>query len=214
MKRTILVGACLAAGAAGIWLCGCETQSATENTLVIAPRTATLRPGEAVSLTAENGFDYKWSLGGNSNYGTLSQVMGPVTTYTSLYDPGKSTAQQVIVLTSYINRQTTNAPTSDYQQTAEAVITHIGALQIEPTSAALKQWQSQAFQAWGGRGGYAWSVGDPGLGLLTGSSGDKVTYTATYDPGPSNTVYQTVICRSLQDGIEVRAAISQVQTTY
>jgi hypothetical protein len=214
MKRMIVMGLGLAAIAAGVWLCGCETESATENNLVVTPRTAVLRPGESVTLTAQNGFDYKWSLTGDTTRGYLSAIAGPVTTYTSTSDPLKETAQQVITLTSYINRQATNSPTGDYEQTAQAVITHIGQLLIDPSSVNLKQWESQDFQAWGGRGGYAWTVGDSGLGLLTGSSGNKVTYTATHDPGPSNTVYQTIICRSLDDGVIVRAAVSQVQTTY
>lgn len=103
---------------------GCETESATKNSVSISPATTTMTYGESVEFTASGGYEYAWSLE-TSSYGTLSTRSGNTTVYTSLYNPGTNSSStsavtQVLTVTSTISGHSdTNA---SYAMTAEAYI--------------------------------------------------------------------------------------------
>jgi hypothetical protein len=139
-----------------------------------------------------------WSLE-QEEWGTLSTTEGNRTVYTSAYDPAADTWQehQVITVTSYINKQaskTNGTNFTDYQQTAEAIITHQTAqviVNIEPPNAAVDDYGSVTFTA-SGANRYSWSLQQPTLGHLTASQGATTTYTSTYSEGEE--ILQILTC--------------------
>ncbi|MBL7077482.1 MAG: hypothetical protein ISS31_08415 [Kiritimatiellae bacterium] len=171
----------------GTCFVGCETESASQNNIRINPASAIILIDESLELTASGGFDYEWSLE-NEAWGTLSTTIGNRTVYTSAYDPAADTWQehQVITVTSYINKQSTNATDfSDYAQTAEAIITHQTAqvvVQISPPNATVTEFGSVTFTA-SGANRYSWSLQYPSWGELTATQGETTTYTSTFNPG-------------------------------
>ena len=116
----LIVAVCTGSG-------GCETKSASESDLSIAPPSARVRIGQSVEFTASGGYDYKWSLDedkGGGVYGMLSTRTDNKTIYTSLREPGSNVVVRVLTVKSTIPGASggTNAPAIEV---AEAYITHL-----------------------------------------------------------------------------------------
>lgn len=102
---------------------GCETDSATQR-VEIRPDSYSLRYGESVTLTAYNGYVYRWSLQ-NDAWGTLSSRSGMMVTYTSTYDPAAPAVQIITVSSTFSDSSISSVSTGAVPQTAQAYITHI-----------------------------------------------------------------------------------------
>jgi len=196
MKRIAIPLLVVSTVIGGLCFVGCETESASQNNIVISPRSAIILIDEAIELTASGGFDYEWSLE-QETWGTLSTTIGPRTVYTSSYDPGAETwqAHQVITVKSYINKLNgkTNG-VSDYAQFAEAIITHQAkqaVVTISPANAAIDDYGSVTFTA-SGANTYTWSLRQPVYGQLTATTGPTTTYTSTYSEGDE--ILQILTC--------------------
>jgi hypothetical protein len=186
MKRITISLLVVLALIGGLSFVGCETESASQNNVLISPRSAIILIDNTVELTASGGFDYEWSLE-QEEWGTLSTTEGNRTVYTSAYDPAADTWQehQVITVTSYINKNASKTNgLSGYAQTAEAIITHQTAqviVNIEPPNANVTEFGSATFTATGANR-YSWSLQYPSWGTLTATDGDTTTYTSTFNP--------------------------------
>ncbi len=100
--------------------CSCEIEPTSENPL-ITPDSATVnQKGDTVTFTAQEGYEYSWSLN-NETLGRLSSRSGRTTTYTSEFVPNSNAAVQVVTLTSTIETTGTN---NTLTKTAEAFVTH------------------------------------------------------------------------------------------
>jgi hypothetical protein len=138
MKRIwilLIIAVCAAVAA---FFCACEVDSASGE-VVISPSSAVLKKGESIQFTASGGYEYRWSLK-NEEWGMLSSRRGPLTVYTSLYDPRDCTgckpeqgAVQILYAESYIPASLTaggkaggaSNATMDVLMTGEAYITHL-----------------------------------------------------------------------------------------
>ncbi|MBU0714738.1 MAG: hypothetical protein KJ964_05230 [Verrucomicrobia bacterium] len=105
-------------------LTGCEVESASRK-IEIHPDSATIKYGQALTLSALNGYVYTWSLSDNT-MGTLNTRQGIQVTYTSLTDPATPVVQVITVSSTFSDTDASdtgsNAPVV---HTAEAYITHI-----------------------------------------------------------------------------------------
>ena len=105
-------------------LTGCEVESASRR-IEISPNSATLKYGQALTLSALNGYVYTWSLSDNT-IGTLNTRQGQQVTYTSMTDPATIVVQVITVSSTFSDTDSSgtgsNAPVV---HTAEAYITHI-----------------------------------------------------------------------------------------
>ena len=105
-------------------LTGCEVDSASRK-IEIHPDSATLKYGQALTLSALNGYVYTWSLSDNT-MGTLNTRQGQQVTYTSMTDPVTPVVQIITVSSTFSDTDASdtgsNAPVV---HTAEAYITHI-----------------------------------------------------------------------------------------
>ena len=111
-------------------LCGCDGTDPVDAPISVTPDSVTMNPGDVVTFTASDGYEYQWSLE-TSGWGTLSQRSGPTTTYTSTFNPGPSgTVVQVLSVVSTITRSaaTNGEPNPDTVtgNSAQAFITHQG----------------------------------------------------------------------------------------
>lgn len=103
-------------------LTGCEVESASRK-IIIHPDSATIKYGQALTLSALNGYVYNWSLSDNT-MGTLNTRQGQQVIYTSMTDPVTPVVQIITVSSTFSDTDAsgTNAPVV---HTAEAYITHI-----------------------------------------------------------------------------------------
>ena len=105
-------------------LTGCEVESASRK-IYINPDSATMKYGQALTLSALNGYVYTWSLSDNT-MGTLNTRQGQQVTYTSLTDPATPVVQIITVTSTFSDNESSgtgsNAPVV---HTGEAYITHI-----------------------------------------------------------------------------------------
>jgi len=112
-------------------LTGCETESASKNSVSISPSSATLENGQSVQFTATGGYEYSWSLE-TGTYGTLATRTGTTTVYTSAYEPDTSTNSTSTTVTSVVEEVLTVTSTisglastnATYEMTATAYIYH------------------------------------------------------------------------------------------
>ena len=106
-------------------LTGCEVSSASRN-IEIHPDSATLTYGQALTLSALNGYIYDWSLSDNT-MGTLNIRRGQQVTYTSMTDPATPVLQIITVSSTFSDNSDTSGTGSNTPvvHTAEAYITHI-----------------------------------------------------------------------------------------
>ena len=108
---------------------GCNVDSA-DSTIQISPNSGTLYKDNSITLTAQGGYVYSWSLSEES-WGILNPRVGSQVIYTSLYEPTDGIpAVQVVTVTSTFSSSsgggsssTNGSSTNSY--TAEAYITHI-----------------------------------------------------------------------------------------
>ena len=114
-------------------LTGCEVESASRK-IIIHPDSATIKYGQALTLSALNGYVYTWSLSDNT-MGTLNTRSGIQVTYTSLTDPATPVVQVITVSSTFSDTDESgtgsNAPVV---HTAEAYITHINSSNMPTTS--------------------------------------------------------------------------------
>ena len=107
-----------------LMLNGCEVESASRK-IEIHPDSATLKYGQALTLSALNGYIYDWSLSDNT-MGTLNIRRGQQVIYTSLTDPATPVVQIITVQSTFSDNSDSgvgsNAPVV---HSAEAYITHI-----------------------------------------------------------------------------------------
>ncbi|MFH1969850.1 MAG: hypothetical protein ABIJ53_05990 [Verrucomicrobiota bacterium] len=105
-------------------LTGCEVDSASRK-IEIHPDSATIKYGQALTLSALNGYVYTWSLSDNT-MGTLNTRSGIQVIYTSLTDPATPVVQVITVSSTFSDTDESgtgsNAPVV---HTGEAYITHI-----------------------------------------------------------------------------------------
>jgi hypothetical protein len=125
--------------AAGLFLAGCEVDSAS-STIEITPDSVTLASTEqSVTLTCVGGYECTWSLATEA-WGTLNTRRGISVVYTSHYQPpaGSTPVQQIVTVASrfttmsgmdqsYIPAGATNIPGTNTQY-ASAYITHLPAV--------------------------------------------------------------------------------------
>ncbi len=130
-----LLGAGLAM-AAGVFLAGCEVDSAS-STIEITPDSVVLgSKNQSVTLTCVGGYECTWSLE-TETWGTLNTRRGNQVVYTSLYQPsGDTPVVQIVTVASKFTTMAgleygaslagaTNIPTTNTQY-ATAYITHLG----------------------------------------------------------------------------------------
>ncbi|MFA5043977.1 MAG: hypothetical protein WC381_10855 [Kiritimatiellia bacterium] len=114
-------------------LAGCEVSSASRK-IEVNPNSATIKYGQALTLSAINGYVYTWSLSDNT-LGTLNTRQGQQVIYTSLTDPATPVVQIVTVSSKFSDTDASgsgsNAPVV---HTAEAYITHINSSNSPPAS--------------------------------------------------------------------------------
>ena len=105
-------------------LAGCEVDSASR-TIEIHPDSATIKYGQALTLSALNGYVYTWSLSDNT-MGTLNKRRGQQVIYTSLTEPAAPVMQIITVTSTFSDHSDSNAGTNEpVIHSAEAYITHI-----------------------------------------------------------------------------------------
>lgn len=126
------LGCMTLAAALTFLLTGCEVDSASRK-IEIRPNSATIKYGQALTLSALNGYVYTWSLSDNT-LGTLNTRSGIQVTYTSMTDPATPVVQTITVTSTFSDTDTSgtgsNAPVV---HTGEAYITHINSSNSPPT---------------------------------------------------------------------------------
>ena len=80
MKKAFFLFAAMAAAVFAIT--GCESESMAEHSVTISPSYANLALNQSATLTANGGWNYKWSLS-NREAGSLSQSTGRTVVYTA-----------------------------------------------------------------------------------------------------------------------------------
>lgn len=115
-------------------LIGCEVDSASRR-IEIHPDSATIKYGQALTLSALNGYVYDWSLSDNT-MGTLNTRSGQQVTYTSLTDPATPVVQIITVTSTFSDNYDTNNTGSNAPvvHSAEAYVTHINSSNMSTTS--------------------------------------------------------------------------------
>jgi hypothetical protein len=222
-KTIAALAVCVVAAAAIVHLTGCETESVGDQQITITPNSTGLLIGQFADFTASGGYEYTWSLdtpswgllsdtkGSTVRYTSRYEPGTTVTdTNGNVTSTANSSAMQVIRVTSRIpgsstgDTSTNGTTTSGYTASGSAQVEHLptpveqtnavdAELYITPSSATLSQYAMQEFKATGGNGEYSWSLADNSYGQLNSASGSTVVYTATYNPGLSNTVVQSLI---------------------
>jgi hypothetical protein len=142
----IICGAGVLAGL-GLWLAGCEVDSAA-STIYITPDSVVLTEKyQAVTLTCEGGYECTWSLA-TDTWGTLNTRRGNQVVYTSLYKPsGDTPVVQVVTVASKFTEMNglqgvptlggaTNVPTTNIVY-ASAYITHMSSGSATSTTALI-----------------------------------------------------------------------------
>ena len=126
MKKLYIFTACSIAFIIASFLTGCETKSASSS-VSITPDSTTIIIGQSITFTASGGYEYSWSLENNS-WGTLSNLKGSSTVYTSRYNPGTNStpATQIITVQSSIEGSSGGTNANTYSVTATAIISHLG----------------------------------------------------------------------------------------
>lgn len=199
----VVSGAAATLGLAAL-LVSCNTESTSENNVRVTPARVRLANGQTQVFTASGGYEYRWSLEGGGTadeWGRLSSVTGPTTTYTSNKDASTSGVTRVVRVTSTISGSgsttsstATNVPstTTSYSMTAEAYVEHAvayGTLSVSPAAVSgLKFGQSQAFTASGGDGTYTWSIANRSIGTISSANGGATTYAAISRVASDDTV--------------------------
>lgn len=176
---------------------GCETAS-TDTKVVITPSSATVVALGSVLLTASGGYDYFWSLTDES-LGVLSERTGEKTRYTSLYDPGADVKMQIVKVISTVDNV---SPSSSYEVTAEAYISHISTEQlvyITPSTITMKVGNQITFSAVGGSG-YLWSLQDSSYGTLSRTNSSSTVYTSILSPDENQVFLQVLTVRAVNGG--------------
>ncbi len=114
-------------------LTGCEVSSASRQ-IEIQPNSATLQVGQALTLSALNGYIYNWSLSDNT-MGTLNTRQGQQVTYTSMTDPATPVVQIITVKSTFSdNSDSGTGSNAPVVHSAEAYITHINSSNSPPAS--------------------------------------------------------------------------------
>lgn len=112
-------------------LTGCEVSSASRN-IEINPNAATIKYGQALTLSALNGYVYTWSLSDNT-IGTLNTRSGIQVIYTSLTDPATPVVQIITASSTFSDDDSSGTGSnSPVVHTAEAYITHINSSNSPP----------------------------------------------------------------------------------
>ncbi|MBU4212525.1 MAG: hypothetical protein L6437_12355 [Kiritimatiellae bacterium] len=104
-------------------LTGCEVDSASRK-IEIHPDSATIKYGQALTLSALNGYIYDWSLSDNT-MGTLNTRQGQQVIYTSLTDPATPVLQTITVTSTFSDHYDGSSSNAPVVHSAEAYITHI-----------------------------------------------------------------------------------------
>ena len=111
-------------------LTGCEVDSASRK-IIIHPDSATIKYGQALTLSALNGYVYTWSLSDNT-MGTLNTRSGIQVTYTSLTDPATPVVQVITVSSTFSDTDAGTGSNAPVVHTGEAYITHINSSNSPP----------------------------------------------------------------------------------
>ena len=111
-------------------LTGCEVDSASRK-IEIHPDTATIKYGQALTLSALNGYIYDWSLSDNT-MGTLNTRQGQQVIYTSLTDPATPVMQIITVSSTFSDADSGTGSNAPVVHTGTAYITHINSSNSPP----------------------------------------------------------------------------------
>ncbi len=205
----ILIRACFLPTvlAALIAILGCETESASDNSVRITPARVRVNNGQQVQFTASGGFTYSWSIS-DSSLGFISAKTGPTTTYTANFSPPtNSVTVQTLTVTSVVGSGGSNNTTTatGFTKTAEAIIEHaparptapaptpLGDLAISPSSGAtLSAAGNQLFTASGEGPEYAWTLSDASNGGISSATGNSTVYSYTVLVAANKTIFLTV----------------------
>ncbi|MBU4198643.1 MAG: hypothetical protein KKE37_03010 [Verrucomicrobia bacterium] len=121
--------------AAGLFLAGCEVDSASSSIEITPDSVALGSKGQSVTLTAVGGYECTWSLA-TDTWGILNTRKGNQVVYTSLYQPsGELAVIQIVTLASKFTTMSgldntsvlvaaTNIPSTNVHY-ATAYITHL-----------------------------------------------------------------------------------------
>jgi hypothetical protein len=186
---------------------GCETESASDNSVRISPARVRVTNGQTVPFTASGGFDYSWALS-DSTLGFISASTGPSTIYTANFQaPTNLITVQTLTVTSKIGSGGSNSTTtaSGFTKTAEAIIEHgptratgpapvvPGALAVSPSSGTtLSASANQLFTVSGEGPDYAWTLSDASNGNISSATGTSTVYTYQTLVTANKTIFLTV----------------------
>ena len=105
-------------------LTGCEVESSGSR-IYVNPDSATLKYGEALTLSVSGGYICDWSLSDNT-MGTLNTRRGQQVIYTSMTDPATPVVQIITVSSTFSDNSDSGAGSSaPVVHTASAYVTHI-----------------------------------------------------------------------------------------
>jgi hypothetical protein len=192
MKNLIKTLGVIAILAAVFVQTGCETESASDNSLRVSPGRAKITNGQRIQFTASGGFDYSWAIS-DSTLGFLSSKVGASTVYTANFTaPTDGLTVQTLTVTSVVGSGGSNNTTtaSGFTKTADAIIEHtpaepaepaepvLGTLAMSPSSGAtLSAAGNQLFTATGAGPNYGWTLSDASNGNISTTTGSFTVYT-------------------------------------
>jgi hypothetical protein len=177
---------------------GCEVTS-DEDDMMIDPSSSTIVLGQSITLRAEGADDFFWRVE-NTDWGTLSSTRGDTVVYTSRFAPaaGATVVQKVTVVGSKAE-----SISNSTAKIAQAFITHVsGSLAVSPKAATLRQGEVATFTASGG-GSLTWTLETPAYGILSQSTGNRVSYTSQYADPAGKAVVQKITVTSDNGGSAV-----------
>ena len=201
---------------------GCETESASDNSVRISPARVRVTNGQTVPFTASGGFDYSWALS-DSTLGFISASTGPSTIYTANFQaPTNSITVQTLTVTSKIGSGGTNNTTTaaGFTKTAEAIIEHgpttatapvPGALVISPAGGAtFTAIGSQLFTSSGEGPNYTWSMNDLSNGGLSSESGATTVYTYNTLTAVNKTILLTLTSNGRSVSVPIQLQVTPI----
>lgn len=180
--------------AASAFVLGCETldEDGPDNVLQISPSYVSRKLNQSVVLTARGGANYRWSVA-DSSYGSINATVGESVIYTVRKVPA---AGAEFVQTITLTGTTDLNPTGNASNaTATASVRHVPA-SADPTALSITGGGPATvggtpitLTATGGDGAnYEWSIANPAIGYLSGTTGRQITYRATDTVNATQTI--------------------------
>ncbi len=182
----IKLAAAIAASASIAAVSGCESAGESTN-ISISPSSASIGLNQSIALTASGGWDYRWSLADGS-YGRLSSTSGESVVYTAT-QIGVTQTVTVTGMTGEGTGSSTNGTAKVYTATATIRQGETDILAVSGDSQISVGGDPVILTASGGDGvNYTWSLSNPSIGSLSGTTGNQVGYTASAGAGSTQTI--------------------------